>query len=81
MFLCDPAALADLCVLALDAGVAVEEAGALVRRLKLFPATPPLGCARWPWPLRVHTLGGFELWRDGQPVRFSGKAPRTVLCF
>jgi hypothetical protein len=79
LFLCDPVALADLCALALDAGVAVDEARALVQRRRLVPSTPPLASAAWPWPLRVRTLGAFELERDGQPVRFPGKPPRAVL--
>jgi DNA-binding SARP family transcriptional activator len=33
----------------------------------------------WPFRLRVRVLGGFELTRDGEPVRFSGKAQQRPL--
>jgi DNA-binding SARP family transcriptional activator len=30
---------------------------------------------RWPWPIRIRTLGGFQLLREDAPVGFSGKGP------
>jgi ATP/maltotriose-dependent transcriptional regulator MalT/DNA-binding SARP family transcriptional activator len=33
----------------------------------------------WPFRLRVRVLGGFELVRDGQPMRFTGKAQQRPL--
>ena len=40
---------------------------------------PDIGIARWPWPLRVRTLGGFVIERDGAPVKFARKAPKRLL--
>jgi DNA-binding SARP family transcriptional activator len=34
---------------------------------------------RWPFALRVRVLGGFELARHGEPVRFTGKAQQRPL--
>jgi LuxR family transcriptional regulator, maltose regulon positive regulatory protein len=42
-------------------------------------ACPDIAIASWPWPLRVHTLGGFAMERDGAPVKFSRKAPKRLL--
>ncbi len=33
----------------------------------------------WPYPLRIHTLGRFQVTLDGQVSRFSGKAQRRPL--
>ncbi len=33
----------------------------------------------WPWPLRVQTLGQFRVFRDGEPIAFTGKAQRRPL--
>jgi DNA-binding SARP family transcriptional activator len=51
----------------------------LIRKLNIFPKTPPLHLENWPWPLKINTLGGFELWKDGKPIRFSGKAQQKPL--
>jgi ATP/maltotriose-dependent transcriptional regulator MalT len=63
--------------LALQEGIEVEEAGALVRRFRYPPDDPLL--EGWPWPVRVYTLGRFEVQRDGRPLRFERKAPRRPL--
>ncbi len=42
-------------------------------------AAPPDAGPAWPFRLRVRTLGGFELVRDGEPLRFSGKAQQRPL--
>ncbi len=60
--------LADLCIHALDAGIEVDYTRAFVRRLGLWPDEPPVLVAGWPWPLRLFTLGHFEVRRDGQPL-------------
>jgi DNA-binding SARP family transcriptional activator len=40
---------------------------------------PDPGITRWPWPLRVRTLGGFSIERAGVAVRFARKAPKRLL--
>jgi LuxR family maltose regulon positive regulatory protein len=34
---------------------------------------------QWPWPVKIYTLGRFEIYRDDQRVKFSGKAPKKPL--
>ncbi len=74
-----PEAVARLCVKALEKGIEVPYVQELVRRRGLVPERPPLEVEGWPWPLRVYTLGRFEIVRDGEPVRFAGKAQRRPL--
>lgn len=38
----------------------------------------PLGESR-PWPVKIFTLGGFEIYRGNEPLRFSGKVQRRPL--
>ncbi len=71
--------VADLCALAMARGVEPECAKALARERRLAPRTPPLRVPGWPWPLRVTTLGRFELLRDGARVEYSAKAPGRPL--
>ena len=66
---------AELCVVALEAGIEPEHVVRSVRRLQLFPAEPPVLVARWPWRFRVLSLGRFEIWRDGEPVAARGPQP------
>ena len=40
---------------------------------------PPDASPEWPFRLRVRALGGFELTRDGVPMRFAGKAQQRPL--
>jgi DNA-binding SARP family transcriptional activator len=72
-----PNVAAELCgvALELDADPAFARKAIAARSL----ACPDPGIARWPWPLRVHTLGGFAIERDGVPVRFGRKAPKRLL--
>jgi DNA-binding SARP family transcriptional activator len=71
--------MADLCAHALARGVEPEYARSLARERRLVPRTPPLRVPGWPWPLRVSTLGRFQLLRGDAPVEYSAKAPGRPL--
>jgi len=72
-----PTVAAELCgaTFQLDADVAFARKAVAARAL----ACPDLGNAQWPWPLKVRTLGGFAIERDGTPVTFARKAPKRLL--
>jgi DNA-binding SARP family transcriptional activator len=40
---------------------------------------PSADVESWPWPIKIHTLGGFEVELEGNRVGFSAKAPRKML--
>ncbi len=67
--------LADLCALALAHGVGAGHARRLVREGRLVPRQAPLRLKDWPWPIRIQTLGRFEITVQDAPVEFSGKGP------
>lgn len=74
-----PAVMARLCAKALAKGIEVEYVQNLIGKLKLLPDPLPVEIDNWPWPLRIYTLGRFELARDGEPIRFSGKVQHKPL--
>jgi LuxR family transcriptional regulator, maltose regulon positive regulatory protein len=78
-FLCLPDVMVKLCMKALTEGIEVDYVKMLIRKRNLFPENPPLDIENWPWPLRIHTLGRFEIVKDEKLVQFSRKAPRKPL--
>jgi DNA-binding SARP family transcriptional activator len=78
-FMNQPYGVALLCEKAIEAGIEVEYVQELIRRLNILPETPPLHLENWPWPLKITTLGSFELGKDGKPIRFSRKAQQKPL--
>jgi LuxR family maltose regulon positive regulatory protein len=62
---------------ALGHGIETEFVRTLIERDALI--APADACSAWPFRLRVRVLGGFELIRDGEPMRFTGKAQQRPL--
>jgi len=69
--------LGRLGVIALEQGLEREYISDLLRRFKVTP--PELYVASWPWPVKVHSLGTFELRVNEELVTFAGKAPKKPL--
>ena len=50
------------------------------RYIRAFDFAPPSRAIEsWPWPVKIYTLGRFELHLDGKLTSFVGKAPRKSL--
>src|SRR6185369_15106661 len=73
-----PSSLQRLCVKALENDIEVDYVRGLIRRWSLVPETPPLHLDTWPWPLKIQTLGSFELIRDDEPVAITGKVKKPL---
>ena len=69
--------MAELLPVALSREFETEIANQLVREFHVIPA----GSApeNWPWPIKVYTLGRFQLLIDGQSPDYSRKVPKKVL--
>jgi len=74
-----PAKAVGLYERALEAEIEVEYVQEIIRRLEYIPEKPPFHIENWPWPLKVYTLGRFTIVKDGETIRFSGKAQRMPL--
>lgn len=72
-----PALAAEICLLALRAGIEPVFAAEVVRARRL-PAPPHAG-ACWPWAVWVRMLGGFELQLNGEAQQRSGKSQQKPL--
>ena len=74
-----PGGVSKLCIKALEARIEVEYVQELIRRLNIRPEKPAFHLETWPWPLKIFTLGRFELLKDGKPIRFARKAQEKPL--
>lgn len=74
-----PPVMTYLCTRALEAGIEVEYVQELIRKRNLVPDNPPIEVENWPWPLKIYTLGKFEIVKDGEPVGFSGKVQKKPM--
>lgn len=74
-----PSGMAKLCSKALEAGIEVDYGQELIRRLNVIPDQPPIHLESWPWPLKIFTLGRFELMKNGKPIQFSRKVQQKPL--
>ncbi|GFO53180.1 hypothetical protein GMSM_01870 [Geomonas sp. Red276] len=73
-----PSPLLRLCVKALENGIETEYVRGLILKWGLVPESPPLHLDAWPWPLKVRTLGGFELLAEGAPIAIAGKVKKPL---
>ena len=62
---------------ALRSGIETDYVRDTIRRLHIKP--PADGPEKWPWPVKIHTLGRFEVLCDDEKLEFPGRAPRKVL--
>ena len=74
-----PATLSRICNKALELDLEVDFVKELIRLNKLSPDTSSPIADSWPYPLKVHTLGRFELIMDGKPLVFGGKVQQKPL--
>ncbi len=72
-----PTHMPRLCAAALEANIHASYASALIDTWGWHGDDDAL--ESWPWPVRLYTLGRFELYVEGEHMDFSAKAPRKVL--
>jgi len=74
-----PQVMSLLCARALEAGIEVEYVQEIIRKRNLTLDEPFYHLKDWPWPVKILTLGRFELWKDGRPIQFSRKVQQKPL--
>ncbi len=72
-----PKMMARLYAEALDQGIEVAYVQDVIRQHGLLPESPDT--ENWPWPVKIYTLGRFEVLKAGELLRFEGKAQRQPL--
>ena len=71
--------LASLCALALDAKIEHNLVMEMIRRWRLAPPDPQTISDRWPWPIRIHTLGRFSITCDEKTLTSSSNHARKPM--
>ncbi|MBI5418683.1 MAG: hypothetical protein HZA60_01210 [Deltaproteobacteria bacterium] len=79
LYMWRPGILERVAAMAIVEGIEVPYVQELIRRNSLVPEVGLGEIEDWPWPMRVHTLGRFELVRDGKPDRHSRKVQQKPL--
>jgi LuxR family transcriptional regulator, maltose regulon positive regulatory protein len=64
---------------ALEHGIEVEYVRETIRRRKLTPPPEAVQLDDWPFPVRIFTLGRFDVLVKGRPLGFNGKAQKKPL--
>jgi ATP/maltotriose-dependent transcriptional regulator MalT/DNA-binding SARP family transcriptional activator len=75
----DPFITVHMCEKALAAGIEIEYVQEIIRRRGLIPDKPPLHIENWPWALKIHTLGRFEVIVNGTSSQFELKSQKKPL--
>lgn len=63
-----PRVMSELCAHALKAGIEVDYVRSLIRCRQLMPDKAPLGVEDWPWPIRIRTLGEFQILKNDEAL-------------
>ncbi|MEW6281541.1 MAG: hypothetical protein AB1758_23225, partial [Candidatus Eremiobacterota bacterium] len=78
-FFCPPDDVEPALSLALRAGVEPDFVRELIARYDLLPRVPPAERQGWPWQVEIVTLGRFEVWVRGQPLKLPRRTPVKLL--
>jgi LuxR family transcriptional regulator, maltose regulon positive regulatory protein len=71
-----------ICAKALTAGIEVDYVREIIRRRRLPPPVSNgyrSGLECWPYPVKIYTLGRFEILVDDIPLQFAGKVQKKPL--
>jgi len=79
IYLWCPGLLERIAAEALDKGIEPEYVRELIRKNALLPDVTIRHFERWPWPIRIYTLGKFELVREERPLPPSHKVQQRPL--
>jgi DNA-binding SARP family transcriptional activator len=66
-----------LLAVAIESGIEKDLAIDIIRSRHIAP--PPDSPESWPWPVKVYSLGRYEVYRDDDRLEFSGKVPKKPL--
>ncbi len=79
IYLWRPGLLEGIAAKALEKGIETGYVRDLIRRNALVPDGALPDTEHWPWPLKVYTLGTFDLLREEKPLTFSRKVQHKPL--
>jgi len=71
--------LAEMSQKALETGIEINQALSFISRNRLTPARPLETGPVWPWPVKIYSLGRFQIFCYDQPLLLTPKAPKKPL--
>ncbi len=71
--------IAELCRFALEHCIETDYVCTLIRKRGLLPPPGELVPESWPWAVKIYTLGGFEVVREGEQLQFTTKVQKKPL--
>ncbi|MBA4372889.1 MAG: hypothetical protein C0402_08490 [Thermodesulfovibrio sp.] len=74
-----PEVMARLCRRALEEGIEEEYVRHLIIKRRLIPDPTSSGTEKWPYPVKIYTLGSFRILLNDEPLEFSGKIQKKPL--
>ncbi len=63
-----PKMMGSLAVMALEENIETDFVCRFIRRRQLVSEHPPLHLEKWPWPLKIYTMGRFSVVRHGEKL-------------
>jgi ATP/maltotriose-dependent transcriptional regulator MalT/DNA-binding SARP family transcriptional activator len=75
----NPSVMTRLCIKALERKIEEGYVRELISSQCIVPGESPIEIETWPWPIKIYTLGRFEIVKDGKPIRSTGKAQQKPL--
>ena len=64
---------------ALECGIEETYVRDLIKRNAIVPDVSHIEVEQWPWPLKIFTLGRFNIIKDGKPLQYSRKVQQKPL--
>lgn len=71
--------LSFFCEKAMEADIENEQVQRFIKRHQLMPDAPRLAGPYWPWPVKIYTLGRFDIHCLNRPLKLSAKTPKKPL--
>jgi len=71
--------VARLFAIALEHDIEVNYVSTYIRKRGLTLETTPVTVVNWPWPVKIYTLGRFEILYRDRPLQLSVKTPKKPL--
>ncbi len=68
-----------LCEKALEAGIEPDYAKEMIRRLNLLPPESSSPSEKWPWQMKIRTLGQFGVWVEEKQIQSARKGQQKPL--
>jgi LuxR family transcriptional regulator, maltose regulon positive regulatory protein len=79
IFMCQKGVMEAILTKSLECGIEETYVKELIKKNAIVPDTSHIVVDQWPWPLKIFTLGRFNIIKDGKPLQYSKKVQQKPL--